>query len=60
MKLPCVSIVLVEGSVGVSMLALPTPLINSWPNWVADAAPLRSMLRTSVSMLPRPTSSGVA
>ena len=51
-KLPFVSIVLVDGSVGANTLALPTPLINSRPNWVAEAAPLRSTLMPMISLQP--------
>jgi hypothetical protein len=59
MKLPLVIMVLVDGSDGVSTLALPMPLINSWPNWVAEAAPLRSTLTATMSLV-RPASSRVA
>ena len=50
------SIVLAEGSLDISTLALPTPLISSRSNCVAVAAPLRRMLSATTS-LPRPASS---
>ena len=37
---------------GASTLALPTPLINSRPNWVAEAAPLRKTLMPIISLQP--------
>ena len=44
------AMVLVEGSSGAITLALPTPEINSLPNWVALARPERRTLTTMRSL----------